>query len=110
VAVLLERIVCDEMVDPLIDQKLGVEVLRPEPSESDHEVLKLSRRNDAPILTRDRDFVEKHRNREEHHGIIFDPGMHHRPTDQVIEALESVFELMDREDLENTVVRLKRFY
>jgi hypothetical protein len=106
-------VVCDEMIDPLVDEKLesiGIDVKRPEPSDSDTQVLELSKSYSAPIITRDKDFVVKHREEEEHYGIIFEPGMHHRSVGEVFQALKSVFELMDDEDLEETVVRLKRFY
>lgn len=108
----IEDVVCDEMVNPLIDRELerqGLTVHRPEPSETDREVLELSDRYDAPVVTRDRDFVFLHRE-EDHPGIIFDSGMHHRPVSEVREAILQVFKVLSREDLQNTVVRLKRFY
>ena len=109
----VDKIVCDEMVNPLIDERLetlGLDVYRPETADSDTQVLELSKKFEAPIITGDRDFVTKHRNQETHFGIIFDPGMHHRPVEEVFQALKSVYNLMDKQDLEDTVVRLKRFY
>ena len=110
---MIDSVVCDEMIDPLVDQRpnqQGIRVFRPAPSDSDDEVLELAKKHRCPVITRDRDFVDKHREGSNSYGIIFDPGMHHRPSREILPALNSVFELMDAEDLKNTVVRLKRFY
>ncbi|MUV56079.1 hypothetical protein GJ632_00430 [Halogeometricum sp. CBA1124] len=101
------------MVDPVIDQYLNsqnVEVLRPEPSDTDDEVIELAQQNRCPILTRDRDFVKAHREDQDHYGIIFDSGMHHRPPREELSALTRVLDLLDAQDLRSTVVRLKKFY
>lgn len=101
------------MIDPVIDKKLqqdGVTVYRPAPAETDENVLQLARQHKVPILTRDDDFVTAHREGSTHFGIIYDKGMHHRPTGEVVAALCSVFDVMDAADLRNTVVRLNRFY
>ncbi len=109
----VDSIICDEMIDPVVDEKLrdkGIEIYRPEPSETDEDVLRLARNQKAPILTRDRDFVEKHKNDEKHHGIIFDPRMHYRTPNEIVSALESLFEMADSKDMKNTLIRLSRFY
>ena len=101
------------MVDPLLDiklEELDLKVFRPEISDSDEEVLELAEENICPILTRDKDFVKKHRKGEKHHGIIFDSGMHHRANNEIMEALRTVIQTFEPEDIENTVLRLKRFY
>lgn len=106
-------IICDEMIDPVIDTLLeqrDMTVYRPKPAETDEAVLGLADRREAPILTRDTDFVEAHRDGTQHFGILYDRGMHHRPAGEIVSALESVFELMNADDLRNTVVRLNRFY
>ncbi len=108
----MNKVVCDEMVDPALDEILrdeGFEVFRPEISDSDDEVLELANENRAVILTRDRDFVRLNDN-QEHFGIIFDSGMHHRALREVSEAVLRIFDLMSSEDLENSLVRLNRFY
>lgn len=108
----IDSVVCDEMVDPVIDSQLEdtVSVYRPKPSDSDEEVLKLAEETRSPVIARDRDFVEKHREDTSHHGVIFDPGMHHRSPTEVVDALSSVLQQMTSSDLKDTVVRLKRFY
>jgi hypothetical protein len=100
------------MVDTVIDSRLGetVNVYRPNPSDSDEEVLSLAEETSSPIITRDRDFVDKHREETAHYGVIFGPGMHHRSPGEVVEALTLVLQQMTSSDLKNTVVRLKRFY
>ena len=101
------------MIDPLLDEKLenlGYSVFRPQPSESDEKVIELSTGKEAVIITRDWDFTEKHRQNAEHPGIIFDPGMHHRPVNEVFEAVKKVLDTLTDSDLSNTVIRLKRFY
>jgi predicted nuclease of predicted toxin-antitoxin system len=107
------KIVCDEMVNPVLDKKLekaGFKVFRPETSASDQKVLELAIRERSPILTRDRDFVRKHRKNENHYGILLDPAMHHRSSSEVKNAVEEIFDLMDDSDIENSVIRLKKFY
>lgn len=113
VNVTVDTIVYDEMIDPVIDtilQEDGMTVYRAPPSEDDDQVLQLAQAHDAPILTRDQDFVTAHREGADHSGIIFDAGMHHRPINDIVAALTSVFDVMDAADLQNTVVRLNRFY
>lgn len=110
----IQAIVLDEMIDPVIEGKiqdnLAIETHRVRPSESDDAVLSLASEEQASILTRDRDFVRRHRDGESHFGILFDPGMHHRTSSEVVEAITTVLELMDEDDLKGTVVRLNRFY
>lgn len=101
------------MIDPLVDSILenkGFDIYRPKPSNSDAEVLELAEKHSAPIITRDHDFIQKHRRQQRHHGIIFDPGMHHRPVNEVVNAVLSVFDLLSEDDLKDSVVRLRRFY
>lgn len=97
------------MVDDLLRDR-SITVYRPDPSETDEHVRRLAAQHSAPILTRDRDFVAAHRGGTSHHGILFDPGMHHRAPGEIVAALDSVFDLMDADDIVGTVVRLKRFY
>lgn len=102
------------MVNPVIGEKiqkeLGIETLRPEISETDEGIIELSENKEAPILTRDWDFENKHRDGKNHFGILFDPRMHHRNPDEIVSAIEQVVKNMSKGDLEATVVRLKRFY
>ncbi len=107
------KLVCDEMVAQELDQQFedhGLTVYRPAPSESDDAVLALAREQQAPILTRDTDFVDAHRSGNEHWGILIDQRMHYQPDRQIVDALCTVFDLLDPAELRNTVVRLNRFY
>ncbi|MFB6294829.1 MAG: DUF5615 family PIN-like protein [Candidatus Nanohaloarchaea archaeon] len=110
----VSAVICDEMVDPVIETRieaeLGIETYRAVASDTDTEVLELAQEHRAPILTRDRDFEKRHRSGENHHGLLYDPTMHHRTVTTVISALETVFDTMDADDIDGTVVRLKRFY
>lgn len=102
------------MIDPVVSTKiaqdLGLDSYRAPPAESDDAVLNLARQHNAPILTRDRDFERRHRNGEDHHGILFDPGMHHRAPTEVVAAVSAALDVMDKDDLAGTVVRINRFY
>lgn len=110
----ISAVICDEMVDPVIETRiedeLGIKTYRAAPSDTDSQVLELAQEHEAPILTRDRDFEQRHRSGEHHHGLLYDPTMHHRTANTVISALETVFDTMDADDIDGTVVRLKRFY
>jgi len=108
-----QSLVCDEMVSRVLDQRLenqGFTVYRPSPSESDEGVLALAREKHAPIVTRDTDFIHAHRTGDEHWGLLIDQRMHYQPDSQIINAICTVFDLLDPAELRNTVVRLNRFY
>lgn len=102
------------MISPVIDERiqkeLVIDVIKPVKSEQDNKIIELSREQQAPILTRDWDFEKKHREGENHYGIIFDHRMHHRNQKQVINAIKTLRQHLTKEELKQNIIWLKRFY
>lgn len=106
------KLVLDEDVPAEIGYKLegrGFEVLSHESSASDTEVLSFAVETEAPLLTKDEDFRERH-GEFEHFGILIDNQMHLRDWNLVADTIKAMLENIPKEDLRDNVWRVSDYY
>lgn len=106
------KLVLDEDVPAGIGYKLegrGIKILSHRNSATDREVLDFAAENEAPLLTKDEDFMQRYHERK-HSGILIDNHMHLRDWTLVADTIESMLGNIPRESMRNSIWHVSDYY
>lgn len=107
-----ESLILDENVDFLVEKKLedeGFDCIRFVEGAEDRDLMDFCIEKELPLLTEDDDFKTDIITIE-HSGILFDRYLSRRDVDMVVDTLEEILSIYDRDALSNELWHLSDFY